>query len=281
MSQPATLHGDTIVVRNFKFALPADFPRYWHGGRKSLSIFMNTLSILFPEGESMFIKSVKEHREFAKNNPELKRAITAFCAQEGIHTREHQRYNDMLRAQGYPIDELEARVRGFIDRGERLLTPRQRLAATAALEHFTALLGHMVLTNPRLFEGAHPEMTALWRWHSAEENEHKSVAFDVYRAAGGTYGERCRIMAMVTVTFWTRVMFFQARMMHADGIAFSPREWHQLFHHLFVEPGGMFEVVKLYFHYYRPDFHPWQLDNCEVLNAWENELATSPVYSRA
>lgn len=281
MSQPATLHGDKIVVRNFKFALPPNFPKHWHGGRKSVTTFLDTLSIFFPEGERMFIDSVKAHREFAKGNPELEKAIRAFCAQEGIHTREHERYNDMLRAQGYPIDALEAQVKEFIARANRLFTPRKRLAATAALEHFTALLAHVVLTNPRLFEGAHPEMTALWKWHSAEENEHKSVAFDLYQAAGGTYFERCRVMAVVTVMFWSHVLQFQARMMHADGIALSPREWYQLFHHLFVEPGGMFEVVKLYFHYYRPDFHPWQLDNREVLSAWENELATSPVYSRA
>lgn len=281
MSQPATLHGDKIVVRNFKFALPPNFPKHWHGGRKSVTTFLDTLSIFFPEGERMFIDSVKAHRDVAQGNPELEKAIRAFCAQEGIHTREHERYNEMLRAQGYPIDELEGRVKEFIDRARRELTPRQLLAVTTALEHFTALLAHVVLTNPALFEGAHPEMTALWKWHAAEENEHKSVAFDTYMAAGGTYAERCRIMAIVTVSFWSHVLFFQAKMMKTDGIHFSLAEWRALFRHLFVEPGGMFEVVKLYFDYYRPDFHPWQLDNREVLNAWETELATSPVYSRA
>ena len=40
--------------------------------------------------------------------------------------------------------------------------------------------------KPQLLEGAHPAMVALWKWHAAEENEHKNVAFDVYKAAGGS-----------------------------------------------------------------------------------------------
>jgi predicted metal-dependent hydrolase len=34
-------------------------------------------------------------------------------------------------------------------------------------------------------DGAEPDMHTLWSWHAAEETEHKSVAIDVYRAAGG------------------------------------------------------------------------------------------------
>jgi len=33
--------------------------------------------------------------------------IAAFLSQEAIHTREHRRYNDLLRHQGYPAQVLE------------------------------------------------------------------------------------------------------------------------------------------------------------------------------
>ena len=35
-----------------------------------------------------------------------------------------------------------------------------------------------------------PDRAPLWLWHALEEAEHKAVAFDVYRAAGGGYVRR-------------------------------------------------------------------------------------------
>jgi predicted metal-dependent hydrolase len=270
----------SFPVRNFKFPVGAKIARHWHGGRKSVTNFFDGLSVLFPEGERMFVEAVKAHREFAKD-PQLEADVRAFCAQEGIHAREHERYNDMLREKGYPIDRMEQLVKERIERGRRLLTPRQRLAVTAALEHFTALMARISLHDPRAFEGADPTMAALWRWHAVEESEHKSVAFDVYKAAGGTYVERTRVMAIVTVIFWARIFENQVRMMHTDGIALSPREWYELVHFLFVDPGGMGGVVRLYFEYFRPDFHPSQVDNDEVVHAWQRELSISPAYPNA
>jgi predicted metal-dependent hydrolase len=37
-------------------------------------------------------------------------------------------------------------------------------------------------------------MAELWQWHSLEELEHKSVAFDVYNQIGGSYKMRIRVM---------------------------------------------------------------------------------------
>ena len=151
-----------------------------------------------------------------------------------------------------------------------------QLGVTCALEHFTALLGSMLLTDPRLLEGAHPAMEALWRWHAAEENEHKTVAFDVYKAAGGTYPMRVSTMIGATVIFWAKVIEQQARMMRASGILFSLDEWRALGRYLFVEPGGMLALIRLYFEYYRPDFHPSHIDSNGLLDAWRAEYEASP-----
>jgi predicted metal-dependent hydrolase len=35
--------------------------------------------------------------------------------------------------------------------------------------------------------GADPEMVDLVKWHGAEEIEHRTVAFDLYRHLGGGY----------------------------------------------------------------------------------------------
>jgi predicted metal-dependent hydrolase len=134
-------------------------------------------------------------------------------------------------------------------------------------------MGHTVLADPRLLAGADPEMAALWRWHAAEENEHKAVAFDVYQRAGGTYLERTATMVAATVVFWTLVTIQQVRLMHADGCLFSFGEWRSLFWFLWIEPGALRRIVGKYFHYYRPGFHPWQLDDRAHLDAWRAQFA--------
>ena len=43
-------------------------------------------------------------------------------------------------------------------------------------------------------EFGHEGIESLFLWHALEESEHKAVAFDVYRAIGGS--ERTRILTM-------------------------------------------------------------------------------------
>lgn len=265
----------TIEVRNLRFETGESIPRHWHGGRRAVTLFFNNLSIFFPAGERFFIAAVRAHLDRVEN-PELLKEVKAFVAQEGFHNREHIRYNEMLRAQGYPVEEMEARVIRILKRASRILPKRWQLAATAALEHFTSLMGEFILRDPRLLEGAHPEMVALWRWHAAEENEHKAVAFDVYRAAGGFWAERSVVMMVATVIFWAKVIEHQARLMHVDGILFSVREWASLLDFLFFRPGGMFRLFWLYLDYYRPSFHPWDIDSHELLEQWKAAYASTP-----
>lgn len=267
----------SIPVRNVRFALEPAVPRHWHGGRRAVTAFFDNLSIFFPPGERFFVAAVKHHEGLVKDE-KLRAEVKAFSAQEGFHSREHLRYNRMLEAQGYPAIALEARIERILRRVTRILTPRLRLSATAALEHFTATLAHTVLSDARLLDGAHPTMAALWRWHAAEENEHKGVAFDVYRLAGGGYLERSAVMLAATVIFWTLVIDHQIRFMKTDGILFSLREWRELGWFLFVRPGALTRMWRMYLDYFRPGFHPWQLDNRALLERWRLEYASSSSY---
>jgi hypothetical protein len=258
-------------VRNLRFTL-GDVPRYWLGGRRGVSIFFNGLSIFFPEGERFFVRSVKRFRDRIED-PVLQRDVAAFTAQEGIHGREHERYNEVVRAQGYPVAELERRVAELLTFGRGLFGPRMQLGITCALEHYTAALGEGVLRDERVLEGAHPAMAALWRWHATEELEHKSVAFDVFLAAGGTYAERVATMVIASAFFWAKVVQHQTRMMHADGLALSASEWRALLHFLFVDPGGLPDIGRAALDYLRPDFHPSDRDDRELLSRWRSGLA--------
>lgn len=259
-------------IRNLRFDAMGEVPRHWHRGGRSVSTFFDNLSVFFPRGERFFVASVRAH-EAAVGDPALREAVRAFCAQEGMHGREHVRYNEHLATLGYPVAEMERRVIGILKLATWALPPRLRLAVTCALEHLTALLGHAILSDPRLLEGADPTMAALWRWHSAEENEHKSVAFDVFESAGGTYPERAAMMALASVIFWAKVVEQQARMMRVDGTLTSAEEWAALGRYLFVEPGGMLTLARHYADYFRPGFHPRDIDSDAALAAWQ---ATQP-----
>jgi predicted metal-dependent hydrolase len=267
---------EAAQIRNLKFDVGPQIPRYWHGDRRSVTLFFNNLSIFFPVGERFFIKTVKDHRHHIKD-AKLAEEARVFYAQEGIHSREHQSYNDMLRHQGYPVARLESRIATLLNLVARVIWLRGQLAVTCALEHFTALMAHWLLLEKRHLEGADPTMAALWRWHAAEENEHKAVAFAVFRAAGGSYVERALVMVIATVIFWGLVFVQQIQLMRVDGIASSRKEWAALGRFIFGR-GGLISLLPLYFSYYRPRFEPWELDNQDLLDAWKRELETSSSY---
>jgi predicted metal-dependent hydrolase len=247
----------TLEVRNLRFTVETGVPRHWHGGRRSVTTFFDNLSIFFPAGERFFIASVNAHRGQVKD-PKLLADVRTFAGQEGCHSREHVRWNQALAARGYPVEAMEARVERLLARVSWVLPPRWQLGITCALEHFTALMAEMLLTRPQLLEGADANMAQLWRWHATEESEHRAVAFDVFRAAGGSYAERVLVMAAATVVFWAKVLEHQVRLMRVDGTAASPREWAALARFLFVRPGGMLGLVGPYLRYYLPGFHPWR-----------------------
>jgi cation diffusion facilitator CzcD-associated flavoprotein CzcO/predicted metal-dependent hydrolase len=268
----------TLEVRNVKFPIRAGArPKYWYGGRRAATIFLNNLSVFFPEGEAFFIRSVRAFQDRVQD-PALREAVRAFCAQEGIHTREHLRYNEMLAAQGYRVAALERRVARTLARAGRIVPPRMQLAATVALEHFTATMGHVILDEPRALCGADPVMAALWRWHAAEEYEHKAVAFDVFRAAGGTYAERAATMLAVTAIFWAKVLEHQVAFMRDDGIALDPREWADLLYGLFVETRVAQHLARHYLDFFRPSFHPSHMERLEPVRRWKHEFETSSLY---
>src|SRR3546814_2123334 len=92
-----------------------------------------------------------------------------------MHSREHVVFNRQAEDAGFDIASTEDRARRTIAWAKRR-SPIQQLAATCALEHFTATLAHDALANPTHLGGAAEEARQLWRWHAIEERseEHTS-----------------------------------------------------------------------------------------------------------
>ncbi len=268
-------------VRNVTFAIDETIPKYWHGGRRAVTIFFNNLSALFPEGERFFIKSVRRYKRDV-DDPQLVAEIKAFSGQEGVHTREHEQYNALLKAQGYDIEALEREVARMLRFPERAgpLRDGLSLAITTALEHWTALLAHFVLENGSTLDGAHPVMAALWRWHAAEECEHKAVAFDVYERVGQGYPMRASAALLVGVMFWAIVGRQQWALMQQDGIATDPAEWADLARFLLLEQRVVQRLAPLWLLYFERDFHPWHIEDGHLITRWLKDYEEDPVYQK-
>ena len=266
-----------VRPRNRSHDLSHSLSRDWFGGHPFKTAWFNAMSITFPLGEKFFIDSVR-HFAGRIGDPKLNEEIRGFCGQEGFHRREHERYNQALcELRGFDLEYMEGRLARNIGRANKLLSPLQRLAMTAALEHITAIMAESSLSEGSpMHEVADPDMRALWNWHAAEEMEHKAVAFDVYRAVGGTEGLRRRMMRQATFFLMLDIMVGLVHMLRRDGNLWRPQLWWQGWKFLFFRGGVLRRIWPAYREYYREGFHPWQRDTRVLLEQWKAAQHTAP-----
>lgn len=270
MSAPARL---AIEQRDRRFEFSPEELRTWHPDGPHVAHFFNALSIFFPEGEKMFIESVRHYRDRI-DDPQLRADAEAFVGQEAMHSREHRRYNEALAEAGLPVARLEGWLRKYLARTKERAKPIELLAVTVAIEHFTAILAGQVLVDDTVGDEA-GSIGEVWRWHAIEETEHKAVAYDVFAAvtagARGAYLLRTIVMLSTSTVFWFLVFRFHWVLVRADGLAGDVRGWLCLARFLWLRPGALRRLVLPWASYFRPGFHPWQDDNHHLVEAWKTE----------
>lgn len=263
-----------IVVRDERFNRNTT-PNRWWAGEPFGTAWHNALSATFPRGEAYFIESVKAHRDGA--SPKLEAEIRAFVRQEINHTREHVAFNKLAENHGYDIKAIDKRVE------ELLAMTKNRpvivnLAATMALEHYTAMMAHEFLVNPQHFSGADPEVRAMWQWHAIEEIEHKGVAFDTYMHATRNWTPwrrwklRSLMMLIVSFNFFKNRWEDTMNLLAQDGITGWKARWG-LFKYLTVTPGVVRRIFPAWLAYFKPGFHPWDHDDRALISKYEGEFS--------
>ena len=272
----------TVRTRRIRFDYPSgSLNRHYvpgQGRRRSgdgdlvMSHVVAVLSAMFPEGEDFFVRSV---RRFADRvtDPELKEQVAGFIGQEVTHGREHRELNERLHQMGYPtrrVDRMVKRSLAFQFRHMPALVP---LATTAALEHYTATLAETLLTDERAQALlGETEVRSMLLWHALEESEHKSVAFDVFRAAGGSERMRIWVMRTTSVTFLLGVVGHTLASLAGDRAAYNPVRLLRSFAALRHSPFLSRTVIRRLRDYNRVGFHPDDNDNSELLDRWRAEL---------
>lgn len=265
-----------IHPRDIAFGRGSAPPRSWLSGDPIATAFFNALSASFPQGERFFMDAVRRYRDAA--GPKLREQIRDFLAQEAVHSREHLVFNNAVGGQGFDFTQFDAYLKSRFDFG-RTLSPLEQLCATIALEHFTAILAHALLSGDDL-AGAPAELKRLWQWHAIEEIEHKAVAFDTFMTAARRLSPlrrwriRCVSMILTTIMFFQFIGFGVREFFRQEGIN-NFRSWRALLRYLWIRPGIMRRAAPHYFAYYKPGFHPWRVDDRALIADVEAALAAN------
>lgn len=117
----------------------------------------------------------------------LHRDLDIFIKQEMQHCRQHIAFNKRMHDLGYellkPIEkDFEATFARFLEKKSL----RFNLAYSEGFESLSATACELYFEDyNELLEHADPEPTNMWRWHLAEEFEHRTVCSDVYHELSG------------------------------------------------------------------------------------------------
>jgi len=257
---------------------------------------INVFHMLLPPLERWFIH---DYRQILPRITDelLREQVRAFMGQEGVHAVAHTTALDHLQAQGMDCTAYMERVEHVFsqilsdDTAPRALRNRwleARIAAIAALEHYTAVLGQWLLDAEELDAvGADPVMLDLLRWHGAEEVEHRAVAFDAYQHISGNYPLRQTVMMTLVFPSLMKLMIDGAAfLMLADPTvdertksryrgrlrdAQVLREWRRAAKQgLLPRPKLLFEAIPQFLN---PKYHPIEHGSTDQALAY---LANSP-----
>ncbi|UGQ25538.1 metal-dependent hydrolase [Acinetobacter calcoaceticus] len=280
--------GASFPVRRMNFDFN-DVPEYWMNGSAGLTHFMTALSALFPAGEKFFIDSVRavRYHPSIKDDKELQKEISAFIGQEAMHTQEHVNFNASAQKFGHDVETLEkftdTAIQTAIQAFVKIVKPfgltkeMVDLTATTALEHFTATIASQLLVNKHIQELMTDEtMSTMWYWHAIEENEHKAVAFDVYE---GVFGKGVKAYALRTssLVFAMTLIFliqssFVLRLLKQDK-KLNLDELSVIYKYAYSPSKGIITgMAKEMLAYFKPGFHPNDLDTVGLLKTWKAKL---------
>ncbi len=274
-----TVPARTIKTRRIEFDYASStMPRHFMGGDPAMSHVVAVLSSLFPEGEDMFVRSVRNYRDRI-TDPELKKQVAAFIGQEAIHGREHRTFNRRLQTMGYPTWLIDRLVKYGFGYGSRILPKTHQLAITAALEHYTATLAETLLGDDEARAAFGPQdlqadnAETLLLWHAVEESEHKSVAFDVFQTVSGKHRIRAGTMNGVTLGFLLGTVAGTILSLLLDPHTYRhPIRTLRSVARLRRSPWLRRDVVHRIRDYNRRDFHPDDHDATALLEEWRGRL---------
>lgn len=169
--------------------LQADFSKiepHWAENKEFAQLY-NAASVCPAYLEPYLVKVMTSAKQALPAKFEkLHEDVRIFTLQEMQHCKQHIQFNKMLR-RAYP--EIEPLEKAYEADYERFLDTKSLQFNIAYSEGFEAM---SAIPTTCFFEdfdeywaGSDPQAEALWKWHLAEEYEHREVMHDLYRALYG------------------------------------------------------------------------------------------------
>lgn len=237
-------------------------PKRWLLRSPLQNYVLTVLSHMFPDGERFFIRSVKRFADKV-SNPKVQEEVKIFIGQEMQHGLAHERFNRAVQeATGANMDwfmwlftvPLFDGLEKFLH--ERGLAFRFALGCTAAAENMTAAFAENVFKNPEAMKEIREDIRYLFEWHAAEEIEHRSIAFDLYKAIGASYTERIASAIFTYLLIWAYVFVGTSYLILQDK-EFPWEKLPQEIWHFFTHENSLGRItLESFWDYLRPDFHP-------------------------
>ena len=268
--------------RRFRVNRPVNMKRHWMNGEVVATAFYNNLSISFPHAEVFMISSLKAWHD--RVSPNMRDEIDAFIDQELNHSREHVAFNRGMLESGYESKLVEDKVNRLVKKlNER--SDMFKLHMTACMEHLTAIISSELLSHEHHLEGAEPELKELWLWHATEEVEHKAVAFNVMKevtqnwSALRRYCYRCALFTGMSYRFLVNRLSGQIYLLKQDGYGGFEAFW-ALMRYGLKKNGLMRNLIVPWMQFYKPNFHPWDIDDRHLIAVGESKFNLSSADKR-
>ncbi|MGQ0503298.1 MAG: metal-dependent hydrolase [Panacagrimonas sp.] len=141
--------------------------------------FWNATSTFLPYLEPFLNKAVREGmNRLPEREARLRDDCRIFIAQEGRHYRNHEKFNQKLRESGYPeLIERESAMKADYEHYWAQRDLKYCIGYAEGFETLGPILACYFLEGSRELDD--PEVDDptldLWRWHLAEEYEHRHV----------------------------------------------------------------------------------------------------------
>lgn len=201
---------------------------HWMKDREFCHI-LNASSVVIMQLEPYLNKVMLRARTVLPADDPLQPDLKTFIQQETAHCHLHARYNRALYESGYDrLKSFEAALGADYEHFLNSKSLKFNLGYCQGFEVLGPLYAELIFEGlDDLYEGGDDQVIHLWKWHLAEEYEHRMVAHDTYHRFGGGWLHRLRSTYTTLRHLKKYSGAIAAHMLKVDRRTMSPEEVRQ------------------------------------------------------